>query len=328
MLGHGGHSISQVTAGPGRGMSRAPVPGWPGMIGVTGANGHLGQRLLPLLAARGPVRALVRSARAAGQVQALGLRGVEVQRVDYADAESLAGALAGCAAVVHLVGIIREGAGNRYLDAHERACAALADAAARAGLGRIVYLSILGATADSRNACLASKGAAEAILLGGSVATVVIRVPMVLGEGDYASAALARRARRGFNVLLRGNSLEQPIDAADVVQAVCAALPGPDGTASGVGAAAYDLAGPESLTRRALVHRSAASVGRRTRVWSVPLGLGMAAAWLLEHLLANPPVTRAMLGVLDHDDRIDPLPAARALGVELTPLDETLARCL
>ena len=38
------------------------------------------------------------------------------------------------------------------------------------------------------------------------------------------------------------------------------------------------------------------------------------------------PVTRAMLGVLDHDDRIDPQPACAELGLTLTPLDETLRR--
>jgi hypothetical protein len=35
-----------------------------------------------------------------------------------------------------------------------------------------------------------------------------------------------------------------------------------------------------------------------------------------------------MLGVLERDDDIDPKPACRALGIELTPLDETLRRAL
>jgi hypothetical protein len=48
----------------------------------------------------------------------------------------------------------------------------------------------------------------------------------------------------------------------------------------------------------------------------------------LEALLANPPVTPAMLEVLDHDDRVDPGAACRRLGIELTPLDEMLRRCL
>jgi hypothetical protein len=32
-----------------------------------------------------------------------------------------------------------------------------------------------------------------------------------------------------------------------------------------------------------------------------------------------------MLGVLEHDDEIDPRPAAQQLGLTLTPLAETLA---
>jgi len=35
-----------------------------------------------------------------------------------------------------------------------------------------------------------------------------------------------------------------------------------------------------------------------------------------------------MLGVLEHDDAIDQGPAARRLGIALTPLDETLRRAL
>jgi hypothetical protein len=61
---------------------------------------------------------------------------------------------------------------------------------------------------------------------------------------------------------------------------------------------------------------------------SLPLGLGLAFVSMLERLLANPAVTRAMLEVLDHDDRIDPEPGRRLLGVELTELDVTLAKCL
>ena len=57
---------------------------------------------------------------------------------------------------------------------------------------------------------------------------------------------------------------------------------------------------------------------------SLPLGLGMLMAGLVERVSANPPVTRAMLEVLDHDDAIDAQPAAERLGLELTPLDQML----
>ena len=60
------------------------------------------------------------------------------------------------------------------------------------------------------------------------------------------------------------------------------------------------------------------------RIVPLPLGLVRLAAGLAERLLANPPITRSMLGVLDHDDRIDPEPARAALGIRLTPLDDTM----
>ena len=35
-----------------------------------------------------------------------------------------------------------------------------------------------------------------------------------------------------------------------------------------------------------------------------------------------------MLEVLEHDDRVDAEAAAKRLGITLTPLDETLRRCV
>ena len=48
----------------------------------------------------------------------------------------------------------------------------------------------------------------------------------------------------------------------------------------------------------------------------------------VERLSSNPPITRAMLGVLDHDDEIDTCDACEVLNISLPPLDETLARVL
>ena len=290
---------------------------------VTGANGHLGRRLLRRLAGACGVRAVVRSERAAKAVRAEGvLPPPEVVVLDYADAERLAAAAAGCTHAVHLVGILKEGRASRYVDAHEASCAALARAADAAGLRRIVYPSILGSQPDARNACLASKGRAERLLLAARTPAVVLRLPMVLGEDDFAAHSLRREATAAFAWLVRGGaSLEQPIYAGDVALAIERALEAP-----GVDDASLDLAGPESLAHRELVARAARLLGRRPRVVPLPRAVALAGAWLAERLLADPPVTRAMLGVLDADDRVDPSEACRRLGIALTPLDETLAR--
>lgn len=288
---------------------------------MTGANGRLGRSLARSLAGRRKLRALVRSERAAATLAALPEPArPEIVRVDGSDADALARAGAGCEHWVHLVGILKETRSSRYEDAHERPAAALARAAEKAGARRIVAVSILGAAPAASNPCLASKGRADAILLGGSVPATVLRVPMVLGPGELAAAALGARARAKVAFLVRGGAtLEQPIDARDLVRALELALE------ADVVRSALDLAGPESLSHRELLRRVAALLGTQPRVVSLPLALASALAGLSERLLGEPPLTRAMLGVLEHDDCIDPGPAAARLGLALTPLDETLA---
>jgi uncharacterized protein YbjT (DUF2867 family) len=295
-----------------------------GRILITGANGHLGRRLITRLAASGrPVRAVVRSERAAEVVRALPAKGdVEVAVLDYRDAEAMRAAAAGCDAAVHLVGILLEGRGNRYEDAHEATCRALASATAGASVRRNVYLSIVGSRPEASNACLASKGRAEAILRAAATPSLTLRVPMVLGPGDFASRALAGQAQAKLLPLLRGGaSLEQPIDAEDVVSAIVAGIDRP-----GLDDVALDLAGAECLSRRELALRAAALYGNRPAVIPIPRWAMLAVAFLLETLLPNPPLSRAMVGVLDHDDRVDTAASCDRLGIHLTALDDTLER--
>ena len=294
---------------------------------VTGANGRLGRALCRRIAEASPprrVRALVRSERAARALSTLPEHArPEVAIADYTE-DAIAAQASDCDAAVHLVGILKETRANRYADAHERPCRALAAAADRCGLRRIVSLSILGADADSPNACLASRGRADAILLAAKTPAAVIRVPMVLGAGDPASAALARQARGPNARLVRGGaSLEQPIAARDVVAALVAAVDRP-----GLDDAVLELAGRESLPHRALVERAAAVIGTQVAIGSIPAALAYAFAWIAERTSADPPITRAMLGVLEHDDAIDPEPARAKLGIELTPLDAALREAL
>lgn len=297
---------------------------------VTGANGQLGRALLADLAAEGhaSARALVRSARAARTIEGLGLvPAPDVRVVDYASPHAMETALGGARFVVHLVGIIKETRDTRYVDAHENTCHALALAAARAGVERIVYLSILGSLPDSGNACLASKGRAEAMLLEGRVATTVLRVPMVIGADDHASGALRRQARaRSVRLVARGRTLQQPIDARDVRRAVVAALGAAPATGSGSGRnLVLDAGGPECLSHRNLVLRAARHWNNTPRIRSIPYGVARAGIGLLEALLPSPPITRAMFEVLQHDDHVDPRAFCEQLGIELRPLDTTLA---
>ena len=69
-------------------------------------------------------------------------------------------------------------------------------------------------------------------------------------------------------------------------------------------------------------------MGNEPTIRSLPLAFGLAMAWFFERTMSAPPLTPDMMRILDHDDAIDAAPAARALGLELTALDEMLRRCI
>ena len=291
-------------------------------IVITGANGHLGRRLIQSTALTHEVVAVVRSASAAQKLRAEVAGHVKINQCDYHDSDSLARVLEQADVVVHLPGIIKQSRTNTFEMAHEHTSTALVKALQKSSVQSIVYLSILGAEENADNACLSSKARAEKILLAGAVPTRVIKVPMVLGEGDYASRAVAHKARRSLGFELRASSLEQPIYAGDVIDALRVSIE------SGPHRDVLELAGPESLSRRALIQRAGAQLGTTPRIISLPLGLGLMFAGLLELLLPAPPVTRAMLGVLDHDDATVSSDALTSLGITLTPLETMLRKVL
>ena len=296
---------------------------------VTGANGNLGRRFIATVlgSTQDRIRAVVRSDRAAKQLAAIELTTEQNARLDmavldYTDQPALLEAAQGCTRALHLVGILKATKSATYAEAHEASAGVMAKVCDETSVEHLTYLSILGSSAASSNACLASKGRAEEILLSATTPTCVLRVPMVLGEGDYASGALLRRAAQARSFAFRPASLEQPIYAGDVITAV-----GQAATLKYAGG--LDLAGAESLSRRELLQRAAQSMGQTTSVVGLPIALGYAMAAVMQTLLANPPLTTAMLGVLDHDDAIDPAPALQALQMPaLCSVDTTLTKLL
>jgi len=293
-------------------------------IVVTGANGQLGRALLARLAVDSHpfVRALVRSDRARATIKAAALDPApDIRIVDYTSPRKMEEALGGAKCVIHLVGIIKETRGAGYAEAHEQTCHALALAAGRAGIERIVYLSILGSTPDSKNSCLASKGRAETMLLDDRVATTVIRVPMVIGGDDAASQSLRNQARsESVRLIGGGRTLQQPIDARDVVRAVLAAC-----TAEPGRYLSLDAGGPECLSHRNLVLRAARLWDNEPKIRSIPTPVARFGVRCLETVLRNPPITRAMFDILQHDDRVDTNVFCKTLGIALTPLDTSLS---
>ena len=293
---------------------------------ITGANGHLGKKLI--LASKGyEVCALVRSVEAESDLKDFinghSVQNVEIVKCNYLDLSVLRQLVLSCTYVVHLVGILKETKENNFDLVHKQTSEVLIEALLGSKVEKVCYISILGSKENSRNSCFSSRAYAEKTFLEAKIPSLVLQVPMVLGEGDYASTSLKKSAVSKINFTFRKLSLEQPVYAGDIIKAIKIDM---DKTFSGTKSPSgiKILAGPTSLTREMLIQKVAKLMGVKVRVFSLPLALGYALSGVFKFLSANPPLSNAMLGVLDHDDDVDPLPACNELGIELKPLDSML----
>lgn len=294
---------------------------------VTGANGAVGRAILRGARFHRPapleVVAAVRSDRAAAALGPLVAPTAVVARVSYDDAASLGAAFHGASAVIHLAGVLVERPGSSYEAANVETTHRVADAARRSRVGKLVFVSAVGADATSANRYWRTKGQAERLVSASAIPHTVLRVPMLLGHGTEAAAALRRRlGRRVVPLLDGGRTLQQPLDVDDLARAAIAAChPGIAENCS------LELAGPVSLPDRAIVERGARLSGRRIRIVSVPTPPVRLALSILRRVAARG-VSPDVLEVLTTDTRVDPAAAARELGIALTGLDDMIRHSL
>jgi NADH dehydrogenase len=292
---------------------------------VTGANGALGGVVLERGAARADVElvALARSAEAAAALPSFPQ--VRVTQVDWKDAAGLASACAGASALVHLAGILIETREKSYEVANVLTTRLALAAARAAGVAKFVLVSAVFADARSANGYWRTKGEAEDLVRASGIPYTILRCPLVLACKSEGAHAITREAMAPWFVPLPGGgaNLEQPVDARDVADGVLAAAIDRDCARD----ATLDLVGPESLPARELVQRAARLRKRAPSVLSVPVAW-VRAALELKCKWVGPGLSPDVLEVLLADTRLDPEPAAKALGLELRSLDTMLEETL
>lgn len=228
---------------------------------VTGATGYIGGRLVPyLLEAGHEVRCAVRTpdklATRAWRDQ------VEVVRVDLLDASTLDAACEGIDAIHYLVHAM-DGEGD-FESRDRQAAENLRNAAAAAGVQRIVYLGGLGHDAQHRlSKHLRSRQEVGRVLADGPVPVTEIRAAIIIGSGS-ASFEMLRHLVEVLPVMTTPRWVDtkcQPIAIRDVLHYLVTVLD--------VGEAAdgiLEIGGPEALTYRELMHVYADVAGLRRRV--------------------------------------------------------------
>jgi len=227
---------------------------------VTGATGYVGSGLLRRLVAEGrPVRALARRPEL--------LSDVDVVRGDLLTGSGLEEALEGCSTAYYLVHSMEPATGNGDFAGRDRQMAtAFVDAAARAGVERIVYLGGIVPAGHRLSPHLGSRLEVEEILLAAIPRSTALRASIVIGAGSSSFRILVRLVER-LRVLplprWRRNQT-QPIDERDVIEFLARTPQVPDAAGRSL-----DVAGPDVMTYGRMIERIADAMG----VGRLPLAL-------------------------------------------------------
>lgn len=284
---------------------------------VTGATGFVGRALVPLLRTCGhTVRAAVRRPDA---VLPVGVEAVLVGEIG--SLTDWRAALDGIEAVVHLAGL----AHNRYrredfpdqrhafTEINLGGTRRLAEAAAAAGIRRMVYVSSLKAVCEGGDAALVTgatparpgsdygrsklmaEDALAEVAAGSDLEAVVLRPPLVYGPGVSANfAQLLDLCRRGVPLPLASIRNQRSfLFVGNLADAIVRCLDHP-----GAVGGRFLLHDGTPLSTPDLLRRTAAALGRPARLLPVPVPVLDGLARLVGRL----PAARRLTGSLAVDD--------------------------
>jgi uncharacterized protein YbjT (DUF2867 family) len=299
-------------------------PGRP-LILVTGATGYIGGRLVPrLLAAGRQVRCLARNPdRLAGRRWS----GVQLVPGDVSDAQSLEAALRGVAQAYYLVHAMGDGHSD-FRTKDLRQAQVFAEACAKAGVRRIIYLGGLGDPEGHRSAHLASRQEVGAALGSTGVPVLEFRAAVIVGSGS-ASFEMIRHLTERLPVMITPQWVHtrcQPIGVRDVLTYLTEALEHPE--VEGV----FEIGGRDVLDYRAMMLGYAEAQGLHRLILPVPFPR-LSVHWVdlvtpIPKALAGPLIEGMNTEVVVRDPRalqvfrVRPMSYREALTLALQRLDE------
>lgn len=229
-------------------------------VAVTGATGYIGGRLVPaLLEAGHDVVCLARTPDKLADRP--WTERVSVRSADVLDPERLEDALAGCDAAYYLVHSM--GSASEFTSADRDGARNFAEAAAAAGVRRIVYLGGLGSEEDDLSKHLTSRHEVGVTLASTGVPVTELRAAVIIGSGSV-SFEMLRHLTEVLPVMVTPSWVRtrcQPIAIRDVLRYLVDALGDEER-----GHAVYEIGGPDVVTYEEMMQTYAEVAGLPRRL--------------------------------------------------------------
>jgi len=300
-----------------------------GLVTVIGGSGFIGSQAVRALAKQGwRLRVAVRRPWQAYKLRLLGDVGqIEIVQANVRVAETVERALEGAEACVYAAGTPFESGRQSFEVVRASGPATAAQAAARLGVAKFVFVSGIGAVAASPSKAARATAEGEAAVRAALPDGVILRPSVVFGPEDaFFNKIAAMATMTPVMPVFAPATRVQPVYVADVARAVAAALADPAAAAR-----TFELGGPSVYTMRELTEITLAVIGRPRPLLDVPPPLagliGMAGdliAFLRGPLpmLLKPPMTTDQLALLGIDNVVaDGAPGLAELGVAATALE-------
>jgi NADH dehydrogenase len=244
---------------------------------VTGASGFVGRRAVPALVAAGHrVVALARTPTAGeavlGRLSAKQRAAVETRIGDVTRPESLAPALAGLDAVLHLVAIPRDyrnGADLRLVNTE--GTRNVVETMKTAGVQRLVHMGAMGVEDDPDLHYASSKAKAETLVRESGLDWTILKPSLQFGPGDGFFNIIADLVRWSPGVVPvpgRGRSRFQPIHVSDTARVVVESFADP-----GTLRQSFELGGPRYWTYREITEEVLRALDKRRAILPMPVPL-------------------------------------------------------
>lgn len=294
-----------------------------GPVLVTGASGYIGGQLVSALMDAGiRVRALSRSPE---RLDWMARRGVEVVHGDVLDRRSLIECTRGVSAAYYLVHSMAGSGSQRSFAEYDR-YAAQNFAAAAGHLSQVIYLGGLGRADDALSPHLRSRQEVAEILLAGDAPATVLRAGIVIGRGSASFTMLLYLVRR-LPLMVTPRWVEnrtQPIAIADTMGYLRAAL----GNERALGGT-FDIGGPETLTYREMMERTAAILGKRRVIVGVPVLTPTLSSYWVDLVTPVPfELVQPLVEGLRNDTTARDDSVRHVMPIPLTPFDDAVRAAL
>ena len=250
---------------------------------VTGAFGFTGRAIAEQLLADG--RSVVTLTHRSRATDPLAAR-LTVEPLDFSQPDRLATSLDGVDTLFNTYWI-RFPRGKTTFERAVGESALLLGAARRAGVRRVVHISVVGANPTGATPYVRAKGVLEGVVRNSSLDWAIVRPTLTYGPNDILLNNLAWALRRlpVYGLPGDGRYPIQPVHVDDVARICLEAARGEAG-------AVVDAAGPDTLEYRRVVDLVRTAVGSRSVVLSMPAPFVLAAARALGLFVGDVVLTR------------------------------------